>query len=78
VAHSSLLPASTSQLLPSPTELLEIDISIRPASDERVRTLKALGGFLVGGSIAKVDDRRHVVDHLIMVEPEDFHEKDWK
>jgi hypothetical protein len=44
---------------------LEIDISIRPASDERVRTLKALGGFLVGGSIAKVDDRRHVVDHLI-------------
>jgi hypothetical protein len=32
------------QLLPNPMQLLEIDISIRPASDELVTTLKALTG----------------------------------
>lgn len=32
------------QLLPNPRQLLEIDIKIRPASDERVMTFKALTG----------------------------------
>jgi hypothetical protein len=32
------------QLLPNPIQLLVIDISIRPASDKRVMTLKALNG----------------------------------
>jgi hypothetical protein len=57
------------QLLPNPMQLLEIDISIRSASDERVMTLKALTGSSWAGRLQTLVTEG-MVDDLMVVEPQ--------
>lgn len=65
------------QLLPSPTQLLEINICILPTdasdndNDERVMTFKALAGSSWANRLQQLVTQGMVDDLIIMVEPED-------
>jgi hypothetical protein len=53
------------QLLPNPQQLLEIYISIRSSSDERVVTLKALGGSSWADRLQQLETEGMVDDLMI-------------
>jgi hypothetical protein len=65
------------QLLPSPTQLLEINICILPTAasdnDERVMTFKALAGSSWANRLQQLVTQGMVDDLIIMIEPEDTH-----